>query len=79
MVLNGGTAAMTNAEFCLLEVTLLNFFNELLLIEVLTFMDKNNFQAYEITQLMHRNYDTALYQIGFDFINKDSLFATSKN
>ena len=79
MVLAGAEKSLKHAEFCLLEVTTLNLFDEPMLLEVLTFMDKYNFQAYDIAELMRRPYDNALYQIDLLFVKKDSRFVTSKN
>ncbi|TWI81398.1 FkbM family methyltransferase [Lacibacter cauensis] len=79
MVLAGAEKSLKHAEFCLLEVTVLNLFDEPILLEVLTFMDKHNFQAYDIAELMRRPYDNALYQIDLLFAKKDSQFVTNRN
>ncbi|MFN9709928.1 MAG: FkbM family methyltransferase [Bacteroidota bacterium] len=77
-VLKGGENALKTAEFCLLEVSLLDIGNEPLLNDVLSFMNNRGFQAYDICQLMRRPYDNALYQIDLLFIRKDSRFIADK-
>lgn len=77
-VLAGAEKSLANAEFCLLEVSLLNIGNDPLLIDVITFMDKRNFQAYDICQFMRRPYDKALHQIDLLFIKKDSALIKDK-
>lgn len=71
-VLKGAEECMRQAEFCLLEVSLLDLSNEPLISEVLFFMNEKGFQAYDICQLMRRPYDQSLYQIDLLFINKKS-------
>jgi hypothetical protein len=41
-------------------------------------MDANNFQAYDISGLMMRPYDKALYQIDMFFVKKDSPLVNVK-
>jgi hypothetical protein len=77
-VLRGAAASLANAEFCLLEVSLMNLCNEPLLTEVIAFMDERGFQAYDICQFMRRPYDLALYQIDMLFISKISRFVSDK-
>lgn len=77
-VLRGATACLAHAEFCLLEISLLNLGNEPLLAEVIAYMDDRGFQAYDICQFMRRPYDLALYQIDMLFVNKTSKFIADK-
>ena len=78
-ILRGAQKALANAEICLLEVSLLNVGDDgPLLIDVLRFMDENNFQAYDICQFMRRPYDNALYQIDLFFAKKVSRIITEK-
>lgn len=77
-VLKGATECLAHAEFCLLEVSLLNIGNEPLLIEVINFMDQRGFQSYDICQLMRRPYDQALYQIDLLFVKKNSRWIKEK-
>lgn len=77
-VLKGATECLGHAEFCLLEVSLLNIGNEPLLVEVINFMDQRGFQSYDICQFMRRPYDQALYQIDLLFIKKNSRFIKDK-
>lgn len=78
-VLKGATNALKNAEVCLLEVSLMDFGNKIpLLAEMISFMDENNFQAYDISQFMRRPYDKALFQLDMFFVKKDSNIIESK-
>lgn len=77
-VLKGADKSLRNAEICLLEVSLLDFGNNSpLLTEVVSFMDERGFQAYDISQLMRRPYDKALFQMDMFFIKKDSKIIES--
>lgn len=77
-VLGGAKESLDQAEFCLLEVSLLQLQNEPLLSDVVHFMDEQGFQSYDICQLMRRPFDKALYQIDLLFIRKDSRFLKEK-
>ena len=77
-VLRGAALALKHAEFCLLEVSMLELFNEPLFAEVVAFMNVQGFQAYDISQLMRRPFDSALYQVDLLFIKKDSSFVSIK-
>lgn len=79
-VLKGAQKILQHAEVCLLEVTLLNIGdNSPLLAEVIEFMDKHNFQAFDICQFMRRPFDNALYQLDMFFAKKTSHIITTKN
>lgn len=77
-VLKGGTDCLSHAEFCLLEVTLIDIDKTPLAAEVMSFMNEFNFQLYDITQLMRRPYDMALFQCDFLFIKKTSSLLSAK-
>ena len=78
-VLRGGTKALKSAEFCLLEVTVLDLGGGApLLAEVVNFMQENQFQAYDISQFIRRPYDKALWQIDMLFIKYNSKFIRDK-
>lgn len=77
-VLNGATNCLTNATFCLLEVTLIDLGFTSLVLEVMNYMDKYGFQLYDITQLMRRPFDKALYQSDFLFIRKTASLLSAK-
>lgn len=78
-VLKGAQNALTNAEFCLLEVSLLDLGDGMPLAStVINFMAEFNFQMYDITQFMRRPYDKALFQIDLMFIKKDSSLINEK-
>jgi FkbM family methyltransferase len=77
--LKGANASLSTAEFCLLECTVLNIGGaEPMLIDVLNFMNERNFQLYEISQIMRRPYDNAMYQLDVLFIRKKSSFISKK-
>ena len=77
-VLNGGKQCLAQAEFCLLEVTMIDLGNSALVLEVMNYMDVQGFQLYDITQLMRRPYDKALFQSDFLFIKKSSPLISVK-
>ncbi len=78
-VLKGGGKVLQAAEFCLLEVSLLDLGGEIpLLIEVVNYMDQQGFQAYDISQFIRRPYDKALWQIDMLFVKMNSKFITDK-
>lgn len=78
-VLKGANNALSHAEIVLLEVTILDLGDETpLALEVFNYMDKNNFQIYDITQFMRRPFDKALYQMDILFIKKNSKFINEK-
>lgn len=72
-VLKGAEKCIAHCEVCLLEVTFLNLNNsDPLILEVLNFMDAKDFQAYDISQVMRRPLDKALYQADIFFVKKHS-------
>lgn len=78
-VLKGSSETLAGAEFCLLEVSLLDLGGGYpLLQEVINFMDGRNFQAYDISQFIRRPFDKALWQIDMLFIKKDSKYIRDK-
>lgn len=77
-ILNGGKKCLANVEFCLLEVTMINLGNTHLVLEVMNYMNSNGFQLYDITQLMRRPFDRALFQSDFLFIKKTSSLIAAK-
>lgn len=78
-VLRGAEKALANAEICLLEISLLDLGENVpLLADMLTFMDKRDFQAYDISQFIRRPYDKALFQIDMFFVKKNSIVIANK-
>lgn len=78
-VLKGGSKALKSAEFCLLEITVLDIGGGApLLVEVVNFMQEHQFQAYDISQFIRRPFDKALWQIDMLFIKNNSKFITDK-
>lgn len=77
--LKGAKSALSTTEFCLLECTALNIGGtEPMLIEVLNFMDEKDFQLYDISQIMRRPFDNAIFQLDILFIHKKSSFISKK-
>lgn len=78
-VLKGGTKALKAAEFCLLEITILDLGGSApLLVEVINFMQEHHFQAYDISQFIRRPFDKALWQIDMLFVKNSSNFILNK-
>lgn len=78
-VLKGGGKVLQAAEFCLLEVTLLDLGGGgPLIVEVINYMQQQGFQSYDISQFMRRPFDKALMQIDLLFVKRDSKFVTDK-
>ena len=78
-VLKGSGKALAHSEVCLLEISLLDLGDKApLLAKIVSFMDDNNYQAYDISQFMRRPFDKALYQIDMFFVKKDSPLVLSK-
>lgn len=74
-VLKGGEKVLQAAEFCLLEVTLLDLGGGgPFLVEVVEYMNQKNFQPYDISQFIRRPYDSALWQIDLLFVKQNSKF-----
>lgn len=77
-VLDGAEKALSSAEFCLLEVTMIDLGDNPLVLEVMNYMANKGFQLYDITQLMRRPFDKALFQSDFLFIKKNSSLISAK-
>ncbi len=78
-VLKGAKSCLAHATVCLLEISLLNLGDDSpLLAEMIAFMDQNGFQAYDISQMMRRPFDNALYQVDVFFVKKDSRLIADK-
>lgn len=78
-VLKGGARTLQAAEFCLLEVTLLDLGGGVpLFVDVVNYMEQQQFQAYDISQFIRRPYDKALWQIDMLFVKKNSPFISEK-
>ena len=79
-VLKGAGKSLANCEVCLLEVPFLDLTpGNPLIWEVLNFMDSKGFQAYDISQLMRRPLDKALFQADIFFVKKDSKLLKIKS
>lgn len=78
-VIKGASRALLQANVCLLEVSLIKLGdNSPLLLDMLNFMDRNGFQAYDICQFMRRPLDQALFQMDVLFVKKDSSLICEK-
>ena len=79
-VLKGGAQALAKADFCLLEVSLLDLGdNAPLFFEIQAYMDAQGFQAYDICQFMRRPFDKALFQMDVLFVKKNSSYVNDGN
>ncbi|GAB2987322.1 hypothetical protein GCM10027049_28960 [Mucilaginibacter puniceus] len=77
-ILKGGLNTLKYAEVVLLEVSLLNIYNNCPLVhDVILFMKAQGFVLYDICSLIKRPYDKALYQSDFLFIKETSLLRAS--
>lgn len=78
-VLKGASQCLVSAEFCMLEVTLLDLGGKWPeLHESINFMNQVGFKAYDISQLIRRPYDNALWQADFLFVKGDSKYVSQK-
>lgn len=70
-ILKGGLNTLKYAEMVLLEVSLLNIYNNCPLVhDVIIFMKAQGFILYDICSLIKRPYDKALYQSDFYLLKK---------
>ncbi len=77
-ILKGGLNTLKYAEMVLLEVSLLNIYNNSPLVhDVVIFMKDQGFILYDICSLIKRPYDNALYQSDFLFIKETSTLRAS--
>ena len=76
-VLKGANFALKFSEFVLIEMTLMTLNHEPIILEVMNYMDSLGFQLYDISSLMRKPYDNALYQIDGLFVKKVSKFINS--
>ncbi len=78
-ILKGGKSALVSAKVVLMEVSFIDIYkNGPLVLEVLNFMDKHNFQAYDICSIMRRPLDKAIFQSDLLFVKKDSSLIQNK-
>lgn len=77
-ILKGGLKTLGRAEAVLLEVSLLNIYNDAPLVaQIIDFMSKNEYVLYDICTLMRRPYDKALFQSDFLFLKKNHELRSS--
>ncbi len=77
-ILKGGLNTLKHAQMVLLEVSLLNIYNNCPLVhDVVAFMKQHGFVLYDICSLIKRPYDKALYQSDFLFIKENSTLRAS--
>ncbi len=78
-ILKGGVLALASAKIVLMEVSFIDIYkNGPLILDVLNFMDKHHFQAYDICSIMRRPLDKALFQSDLLFVKKDSFLIQNK-
>jgi FkbM family methyltransferase len=79
-VLLGADKALAHAEICLLEISLFDLGEDVpLLAEMVSFMDRRDFQAYDISQFIRRPFDKALFQVDMFFVKKSSGLIAGKH
>ena len=77
-ILKGGLNTLKYAEMVLMEVSLLNIYNNCPLVhDVIIFMKAQGYVLYDICSLIKRPYDRALYQSDFLFIKETSALRAS--
>jgi len=78
-ILKGAEKTIQQAEFILLEVSLIDIYKNCPMVaEVMAFMQSNGFVLYDICSLMRRPYDNALFQSDFLFVKETSPFRAAK-
>ena len=78
--LKGAKICIGNCQVCLLEVSFLELApGGSVIIGSLNFMDDKGFQAYDISQLMRKPLDKALYQADMFFVKKNSPLLKSRS
>ena len=78
-ILKGGTNTLASAKVVLMEVSFIDIYkNGPLVLDVLNFMDKHNFQSYDICSIMRRPLDKAIFQSDLLFVKKDSSLIQNK-
>ena len=79
-VLKGAEKCIANCEVCLLEVSFLDLnTGDPLVLDTFNFMDKKGFQAYDISHIIRRPLDKALFQADVFFVKKGSPLLKSKS
>lgn len=74
-ILRGATQLLPYIDVVILEVSLFDFFdNGIQFIDIIKYMDDNNFVTYDIFNFSNRPYDSALAQVDIAFVKKDSIF-----
>ncbi len=78
-ILKGAEKTMQQAEFILLEVSLIDIYENCPMVaEIMAFMQSKGFVLYDICSLMRRPYDNALFQSDFLFVKETSPFRAAK-
>lgn len=78
-ILKGSSQALSQAEVVLMEVNLIDIHKNCpLLHEVINFMDRVDFIAYDICSFTRRPFDKALWQVDMLFVKKTSDLLKSK-
>lgn len=78
-VLKGATRALSEAEVVLMEVSIIELYqNSPVLNDVTAFMTDHGFRTYDICSLLRRPLDSALCQIDIIFVKEDSRFLAQK-
>ncbi|MBD2522594.1 FkbM family methyltransferase [Nostoc sp. FACHB-133] len=79
-VLSGAKKVLKSSEFILLELQFFRFSSEMILLhESIAWMNEQNFQPYEIVNVLRRPLDNAMGQCDILFIRKDHWLLKSQN
>ena len=78
-VLKGAISSLRIIEILIIEVSFLEIYEKSpLAIQIIEFLDKNNFQIFDIVDFKYRPLDDNLFQVDMFFINKKSKIVNDK-
>ncbi|NEU06773.1 FkbM family methyltransferase [Flavihumibacter sp. R14] len=79
-ILKGGEKILSGAKAVLLEVSLIDIYQEVPLVaDVIEFMRNRNFVLFDICSFIYRPLDQVLYQSDFLFVKKELFLRENKN
>ncbi|WP_442936438.1 FkbM family methyltransferase [Nostoc sp.] len=79
-VLSGAKKVLKSSDLILLELQFFRFSSEMILLhESIAWMNEQNFQPYEIVNVLRRSLDNAMGQCDILFIRKDHWLLKSQN
>ena len=78
-VLKGAISSLRIIEILIIEVSFLEIYEKSpLAVKIIEFLDKNNFQIFDIVDFKYRPLDNNLFQVDMFFINKKSKIVNDK-